>query len=124
VIIAIGHNDLYRKPSDAQFLTDYRAQIADLRAAYPNAHIFCINTTMSLYNTQWEQAVVPLLASDPKLHLRLFEPQQNNGGHPRGDDHAGMALGNSKWWSLADWIEDTLIGWDGSGPATIGPLTP
>jgi lysophospholipase L1-like esterase len=124
VVIAIGHNDLYRKPSDEQFIADYRAQIADLRATYPSAEIFCINTTMSLPNTQWEKAVVPLLGSDPKLHLRLYDPQQNHGGHPRGDDHAAMALGNAQWWSLADWIEDTQIGWDGSGPATIGDLAP
>lgn len=115
VVIAIGHNDQFGSgSSQTQFAIDYQAQITDLHNKYPNVPIFCTNTTMSDDNPQWEKAIVPVLASDPLVHFRLFT-NQGHGGHPRADDHAAMALGNNKWLGIADWVEETLIGMASDG---------
>jgi len=111
VVISIGHNDQFRKPSDQAFVDAYAGFIADLHRVYPRAEIFCTNTSMSGGDGYlWKLALLPLLQNDPHLHFQLFTPGQNHGGHPRLNDHRDMALGNRDWNSLAEWIGDTM-GW-------------
>ncbi|MBC8136949.1 MAG: hypothetical protein H8F28_13785 [Fibrella sp.] len=129
VVIAIGHNDQYGgqggNPDEADFINRYRTQIQNLRNVYPNAHIFCMNTSITQLDfTSWEKSVVPLLdvGDDPKLHFQLY-PWQNHSGHPRDYDMQGMATGNARFFSLSDWVEDTLIGIGadgGSGKSSDG----
>jgi len=111
VVVAIGHNDQFRKPSDQAFVDAYAGFIADLHRVYPHAEIFCTNTSMSGGDGfLWKLALLPLLQKDSHLHFQLFTPGQNHGGHPRLNDHRDMALGNRDWNSLAEWIGDTM-GW-------------
>jgi len=111
VVVAIGHNDQFRKPSDQAFVDAYAGFIADLHRVYPRAEIFCTNTSMSGGDGfLWKLALLPLLQKDSHLHFQLFTPGQNHGGHPRLNDHRDMALGNRDWNSLAEWIGDTM-GW-------------
>jgi len=111
IVVAIGHNDQFRKPSDQAFVDAYAGFIADLHRVYPRAEIFCTNTSMSGGDGYlWKLALLPLVQDDPRLHFQLFTPGQGHGGHPRLNDHRDMALGNRDWNSLAEWIGDTM-GW-------------
>lgn len=135
IVIAIGHNDLFQKVSQADFNAKYAQLIADLHAAHPGAHIFCTNTVMSVNGSegQWQRAIQPLLDTDPLLHFQLFRPNQDHNGHPKMQDHRGMALGeggasssvstNRQWGpGLVEWIEETM-GW-GIGYGTLAAPPP
>lgn len=111
IVVAIGHNDQFRKPSDQAFVDAYVGFIADLHRVYPRAEIFCTNTSMNGGDGYlWKLALLPLVQEDPHLHFQLFTPGQGHGGYPRLNDHRDMALGNRDWNSLAEWIGDTM-GW-------------
>ena len=111
VVLTIGHNDRFQAKSRDLWIAKYSTFVHNTHSQYPNAEIFCANTSISDDATSWKSAVLPLL-SDPtlggKIHFQLTRPVQPHGGHPRLVDHQGMAFGTSQWNSMVNWVADTL----------------
>jgi hypothetical protein len=122
VVVATGQNDQFQyDPATDWYGTlrsRYIAQLKDLRAKYPNAYIYCINTTMTDPNfLNGVFAAVrrdSQLGADSKLYIRAF-PQQTHGGHPNGDDHQAMGV------QLGYWIQERT-GWSGTPGSGAGAI--
>jgi lysophospholipase L1-like esterase len=120
VVMAVGHNDQFNQNTSTDwyninFKPKYIQQIKDIRAVYPNAHIICMNTTMtgpSFFDGVWNAMKTDSqLKNDTKLHYKSFS-YQNHGGHPTGPDHENMA-------SQITTLISQITGW--SSGSTTGP---
>jgi lysophospholipase L1-like esterase len=110
VMIAAGHNDLFRAPSI--FPQKYAEFVAGLRGVYgPAVPIFATNTTISAPEAFFEEALAPLLASDPKLFWSFQRyPTPGSRGHPNNLAHGWMVDGNTRQFSYAERVEE-IMGW-------------
>ncbi len=120
VVIAIGHNDQFNGGAP-KFPAAYTSFVKGVRAAYPNAQIFCCNTVISAPLSLFDPVVQPLIDADAGIHY-LFQPNpwaDPNTGHPPTAAHAAMVYGDASRASLADWVEDTM-GWGVSGVNSHG----
>jgi hypothetical protein len=110
VMIAAGHNDLFRAP--AIFPQKYAEFVAALRGVYgASTPIFATNTTISSPEAFFDGALSPLLEADANLHWSFQRyPTPGARGHPNNLAHGWMTHGGVRQFSYAERIEE-IMGW-------------
>ena len=114
VVIAIGHNDIYRGVAESNFITGYKNLVSGLQAKYPGVKIFCMNTSIddaspsggqyTFYNDTFNAV------AGPNVYTKTFAGDGHS-GHPRAADHVAMAN------IITPWIGG-ILGWTTGGGGT------
>lgn len=97
VVINLGTNDLGHGVSNAQFQAAYTTFLGNIRAKYPNAHVFVMETFKGWYVTQTKAAVnARHSAGDAKIYYVgttgwLSSSDFADGTHPTAAGHTKIA---------------------------------
>ncbi|MDN0198760.1 GDSL-type esterase/lipase family protein [Streptomyces sp. S.PNR 29] len=99
VVINLGTNDIGHGVSSAQFRSAYTKFLSDLRATYPNAHLFAVQTLKKRYVTETKAAVgARNAAGDARVHyvdttgwLTDGTDYEDGNGHPNEAGHTKFA---------------------------------
>ncbi len=107
VVLAFGHNDIFKSVPEADFINAYKTLISQLQGAYPGVKIFCMNTaiddpTQGTYYTNTFDAINSAGFSDVYTQTFAFD---GHAGHPRRADHDAMAQ------QLTNWINSANVSW-------------
>ncbi|WP_030614128.1 GDSL-type esterase/lipase family protein [Streptomyces fulvoviolaceus] len=99
VVINLGTNDIGHGVSGAAFQSAYTSFLSDLRATYPNAHLFAVQTLKKRYVAETKAAVgTRNSAGDAKVHyvdttgwLTDGTDYEDGNGHPNEAGHTKFA---------------------------------